>query len=235
MGPEPQGSPGEDSAEAASGRRVRVVVTRVERQSNRLATRLEALGCEVALCPLIEVEPLGDAAVDAAAYDWVVVTSPNGAVELARRLLAPPRRLAAIGPGTADALRSSGLEPDLVPRVSTQEGLLAELPRPAGRVLFAAAEGARRLLVEELGADFLPLYRTVELRPRQPPVGDLVVLASPSAARAFAATGARMAAVAIGPQTAAAARASGIDVVAEAGTHDVDGLVTAVEELLASM
>ncbi|HXH96223.1 MAG TPA: uroporphyrinogen-III synthase, partial [Gaiellaceae bacterium] len=165
---------------------MRVVVTRVERQSHRLVTRLEALGCEVVLCPLIEVEPLGDAAIDAAPYDWVVVTSPNGAVELARRLLVPPRRLAAIGPGTADALRGSGLEPDLVPHVSTQEGLLAELPRPAGRVLFAAAEGARQLLVDELGADFLPLYRTVELRPQKAPAGDLVVLASPSAARAFA-------------------------------------------------
>jgi hypothetical protein len=27
-------------------------------------------------------------------------------------------------------------------------------------VLFAGAEGARRLLVDELGADFVPLYRT---------------------------------------------------------------------------
>jgi uroporphyrinogen-III synthase len=216
-------------------RRVRVVVTRAERQSHGLASRLEALGCEVVLCPLIEIEALGDAAIDPSPYDWIVVTSPNGAAELARRLRRPPRRLAAIGPGTADELRVYGLEPDLVPRVSTQEGLLAALPRPVGRVLLAAAETARQLLVEELGADFLPLYRTLELRPRQPPAGDLVVLASPSAARAFAATATRIPAVAIGPQTASEARAQGVDVVAEAETHDVDGLVAAVEGLLASM
>jgi uroporphyrinogen-III synthase len=211
-----------------------VIVTRAERQSGELAERLEELGCEVELCPLIEIEPLGDAAIDPASYDWVVVTSPNGAAELTRRLLAPPLRLAAIGSGTAHELRLCGLEPDLVPRVSTQEGLLAELPQPVGRVLVAAAEGARRLLVDELGADFLPLYRTVELRPPDPPRGDLVVLASPSAARAFAATGARIPAVTIGPQTAAAARASGLDIAAEAATHDLDGLVAAVKGLLAS-
>lgn len=221
-----------DAPGARSTRRARVVVTRAERQARPLAERLAALGCEVVSCPLIRVEPLGDAPIDPAPYDWVVVTSSNGAAELARRLAAAPRRLAAIGPGTAAELRAHGLEPGLVPRVSTQEGLLAELPRPAGRVLLAAAEGARRLLVDELEADFLPLYRTVELRAERPPEGDLVVLASPSAARALAATGARIPAVAIGPQTAAAARERGLDVVAEADAHDLDGLVAAVERAL---
>jgi uroporphyrinogen-III synthase len=207
---------------------MRIVVTRAQTQADSLAERLEALGHEVVRCPLIEIEPLGDDPVDPAPYDWVIVTSPNGAAELARRLVAPPRRLAAIGPGTAAELHAHGLEPELIARVSTQEGLLAELPRPAGRVLVAAAEGARRLLVHELGADFLPLYRTVELRPDAPPTGDLAVLASPSAARALAATGARLPVVAIGPQTAASARAAGLRVVAEARTHDVEGIMAAV-------
>ena len=200
-----------------------------------LAAAVATLGCEVVLCPLIGIEPIAGGRVDGTAYDWVVVTSPNGAAQLAPRLAGVPRRIAAIGPGTAAELRAHGLEPDLVPAVSTQEGLLAELPRPAGHVLLAAAEGARRLLVDELDADFLPLYRTVELRPDAPPEGDLVLLASPSAARALAATGARLPAVAIGPQTAAAAREHGIEVVAEAETHDLPGLVAAVERLLPSM
>lgn len=211
-----------------------MVVTRAEGQLEPLASRIGALGCAVVLCPLIRVEPLGGAPVDPSPYDWIVVTSPNGAAELARRLASPPRRLAAIGPGTAGELQAHGLDPDLVPAVSTQEGLLAELPRPAGAVLVAAAEGARRLLADELGADFLPLYRTVALEPEQPPEGELVVLASASAARAFAATGARIPAVVIGPQTAAAAREHGLEVVAEAVTHDVDGLVDAVERALAA-
>jgi uroporphyrinogen-III synthase len=206
---------------------VKVVLTRPREQNEELARRLREIGHEVVCRPLIAIEPLGDAPIDAARYDWVVVTSVNGARELRRRVRGRPKRLAAIGRATAEALGGA----DLVPRVATQEGLLAELPRPAGRVLFAGAEGARRLLVQELGADFLALYRTVELTPAPPLEGDLVVLASASAARAFASLGVMLPAVSIGPQTTRAAREGGATVVAEARTHDLDGLVAAVESL----
>ena len=115
-----------------------------------------------------------------------------------------------------------------MPAVSTQEGLLAELPRPAGRVLFGGAEGARRLLIDELGADFVPLYRTRAVRLAHPLEGDLVVLASPSAARAYAELGGSMPAVTIGPETTAAAEAAGVPVAHESSTHDLDGLIEAV-------
>jgi uroporphyrinogen III methyltransferase / synthase len=203
---------------------VRIVVTRPRGQERELVERLEALGHEVEICPLVAVEPLGDGPVEVGGYDWVIVTSVNGARELRRRMSGVPAQVAAIGRATAAAFGGA----DLVPRVSTQEGLLAELPRPAGRVLFAGAEGARRLLADELGADFVPLYRTLELRPEQAPAGELVVLASPSAARAFARTGARISAVSIGPETTSAARAASLEVVGEAATHDLDGLVAAV-------
>jgi uroporphyrinogen-III synthase len=207
---------------------MKIVVTRAEDQADELARRLELLGHEVVRCPLIRAEPLGDEPIDVSPYDWVVVTSRNGARELARRLAGAPRRLAAVGPGTAEAARECGLHVDLVPAVSTQEGLLAELPR--GRVLLAAAEGARRLLVDERGADFVPLYRTVELRPPAPE-GDVAILASASAARAFAATGARLPVVAIGPQTAAEALEHGLDVAAVAASHDLEGLLEVVSSL----
>jgi uroporphyrinogen III methyltransferase/synthase len=207
---------------------VRIVVTRPAEHAAELAKRLEALGYDVAVCPLIRVEPVGDGPVDVGGYDWVVVTSANGARELLRRRRGELPALAAVGPGTARALRAAGIEPALVPRRSTQEGLLEELPRPAGRVLFAAAAGARSLLPDAIGADVVVLYRTVELRPDGFPEGDLVVLASASAARAFAALAVAMPAVSIGPQTTAAARRAGVDVVAEAPTHDTDGLVTAI-------
>jgi uroporphyrinogen-III synthase len=51
---------------------------------------------------------------------------------------------------------------------------------------------------------------------------------SGSAARALAASGVRVPVVAIGPQTAAEARAAGLEVVAVATTHDLDGLVEAL-------
>jgi uroporphyrinogen III methyltransferase/synthase len=195
---------------------MRVLVTRDD-----LVERVEALGHEAFLRPLIRIEPLGDEPIDASAYEWLVVTSRNGADELGRRGVTA-NRIAAIGPATADALRAHGLHVDLVAATHTQEGLRDELP--PGRALLAAAEGARRDVLE---ADLLPLYRTVELVV-EPPEADLALLMSGSAARALAATGARIPVIAIGPQTAAAARAEGLDVVAEAETHDVDGLLAAL-------
>ncbi len=206
---------------------MKIVVTRPREQAADLVERLRALGHEVDVCPLIAIEPTGPEEIDVSGYDWVVVTSANAARELADRMRGRPVRTAAIGPATAAALP---FEPDLVPKVSTQEGLLAELPRPAGRLLFAGAEGARRLLVDELGADFVPLYRTAELRPDGFPNGDLIVLASASAARAYAALGRGAPVVSIGPETTAAAEQAGLRVEAEARTHDVDGLVDAVRE-----
>jgi uroporphyrinogen-III synthase len=208
---------------------VRVIVTRPREQAGPLVGRLEALGHDVVECPLIEIVRTSDEPIDARGYDWVVVTSPNGADEIARRGRNLPR-LAAVGPGTAERLREHGLEPAFVPRVSSQDGLLAEFPRPAGRVLFAAAENSRRGPIAELEADFVPLYSTRLLAP-DPPEGDFVVLASGSAARAYAAVGGRAPAVSIGPQTTKVAESVGLTVAAEAGSHDLDGLVAAVDAL----
>ncbi len=207
---------------------MKLIVTRARERAEPLAKRLEALGHEVVRCPLIELEPVGPGRIDVAGYDWVIVTSSFGARELARRARGGAARVAAIGPGTAAALREAGIEPDLVPAVSTQEGLVREFPRPPGRVLFAGAERARRVIVEELGADFVPLYRTRELRPEPAPAGDLVLLASASAAEAFGALDLDVPAVTIGPETTRAARAAGVRVLGEARTHDLDGLIEAV-------
>jgi uroporphyrinogen-III synthase len=193
---------------------MRVVVTRDD-----VAARVEALGHEAVLCELIRIEPLGDDAIDASGYDWLVVTSANGAHELGRRGVTA-NRIAAIGPATAAALREHGLHADLVPATHTQEGLREEL---SGRLLLAAAEGARR---DVLDADFVALYRTAELP--QAPDGDVALLMSGSAARALRT---RIPVVAIGPQTAAEARAAGLEVVAVAREHTVDGLVEALASL----
>jgi uroporphyrinogen-III synthase len=211
---------------------MRVIVTRPRAQAGPLVERLEALGAQVVECPLIEIERTSDAEIDGSGYDWLVVTSPNGAEEIARRGRNLPR-VAAVGPGTAEVLRARGIEPDFVPSESSQDGLLREFPRPAGRVLFAAAEGARRGPIDELGADFVPLYRTRLLAP-EPPDGDVVVLASGSAARAYVAAGGRAPAVTIGPETSRVTRTLGLEIAAEAASHDLDGLVGAVRDLMKS-
>ena len=203
---------------------MRVLLTRPEGRNEPLAAALRAAGDDVVCEPLIALEPLSGEPIDLDGYDWVIVTSVMGARELKQRARGRPKHVAAIGRATADAFGGA----DLVPRVSTQEGLLAELPHPAGRVLFAGAEAARSLLVDELGAEFLPLYRTRELRPERPLDADVVVLASPSAARAFAALELQIPAVSIGPETTAAAEELGICVLRQAETPDLDGLVEAL-------
>jgi uroporphyrinogen-III synthase len=208
---------------------MKVVLTATEGLAAPLAASLEAEGFEVESCPLVAIELLPGPPLRTDGYDWIVLTSSNAVAALFARLEGRLPKVAAVGRGTADALRERGVEPDLVAQVSTQEGLAAELPRPAGRVLFPAAEGARGVLVQELGADFVPVYRTLELAPERFPEADLVVLASASAARAFAALGADVPCVSIGPVTSAEARELGLRVVAEAAAHDREGLLAAVK------
>jgi uroporphyrinogen III methyltransferase/synthase len=205
---------------------VKVAVTGTD---ERLAERLAQAGFEVVACPLIRVEAIHGRAIDGSRYDWIVVTSRNGVDPLLGRMTGPLPRVAAIGPGTAEALRARGVEPDVVASRSTQEGIADELPKPAGRVLHAGAEGARDVLVNELDADFVPLYRTVELDPGSFPDARLVVLASASAARALAALRLDLPCVSIGPVTSEEARRHDLTVLAEAETHDLDGLVAAVK------
>jgi uroporphyrinogen-III synthase len=208
---------------------MKVVLTGTPGLAAPLADALADEGFEVETCPLVAVEPLAGPPIRAAEYDWLLLTSQSGVEALFARVDGELPRVAVVGKGTAEALRERGVEPDLVARTSTQEGLAAELPRPAGRVLFTGAEDARGVLVRELGAEFVPLYRTVELRPERFPEADLVVLASASAARSFAALGLPLACVSIGPVTSAEARALGLRVLAEAPTHDREGLVEAVK------
>jgi uroporphyrinogen-III synthase len=212
---------------------MRVIVTRAAGQAAPLVDALRDAGFEAVACPLIEIEPIDDGPIDVRGYDWVIVTSAHGADELARRRVGMPARIAAVGLSTAAALEERGLQVDFVPSVQTQDGLVTELPRPVGRALFVGAEAARGLIVSELGADFRAAYRTRELRPEPPPEGDLGVLSSPSAARAFAALGRDVPVVAIGPQTERAARSVGLRVAAVARRPSVEGVVEAVREAAA--
>jgi uroporphyrinogen III methyltransferase/synthase len=199
------------------------------RGAPRLAQRLRREGFDVVVCPLVRIESVEGPPIRTKGYDWLLLTSANAVEHLFARLEDELPRVAVVGPGTAAALRERGVEPAFVANRSTQEGLVAELPQPAGRVLFAGAEGARDLLVRELGADFIPLYRTIELRPASFPDVGLAILASASAARALAGLNPEIPCVSIGPVTSAEAARGGLEVVAEAETHDLEGLVAAVK------
>jgi uroporphyrinogen III methyltransferase/synthase len=208
-----------------------VIVTGPRDGAHRLAARLRDAGLEAIECPLVRTVTLPGPPVRVDGYAWILVTSARAVEPLLERIVGVLPRVAAIGPGTAEALRGRRIEPALVARESTQEGLVRELRpllRPDDRVLFAGAAAARDVLARELGADSLVLYRTEEEDVERFPDGDLVVLASASAARGFARLRADLPCVSIGPATSAEARRLGLRVVGEAVRHDLDGLLEAV-------
>ncbi len=213
----------------------RVLVTRAREDAHRLVRALEAVGLEVCTCPLVGTEPVPGPACDASSYDWVVFTSRAGVRWGLPRLEGALARVAAVGPGTAEALEEAGLPADVVAPMHSQRGLVEELGADAGEVLFAGAEQAGGELVEELGARHLVVYRTVELDPATVPEADLAVLMSGSAARVLAGQRTDMACVAMGPSTTAEARRCGLDVVGEAASSDLDGLVEAVRVAVSSL
>jgi uroporphyrinogen III methyltransferase/synthase len=223
----------------------RIVVTRARAQASRLVERLRDLGAEVDECAVIRTEALGGPPIDAGAYGLVCVTSPNAPRLLLERCGGDARAfagvtVAAIGPGTAAALREVGLVADVVAERSVAEGLLEALPAGlAGvRALVARPQEARDALPDGLRAagaevDVVALYRTVADRPRNPErmlIADAVAFTSSSTVTRFAEALAghdlsRVRGVSIGPATSTKARELGVGVIAEASEHDLDGLV----------
>jgi uroporphyrinogen III methyltransferase/synthase len=220
-----------------------IAVTRARTQASSLAARLAALGANVAEAPAIRIEPLPFTRPPLGQYDDLVLTSVNGVellLEADVRELAGVR-VAAIGSATVAALRNRGIVADVVPPRATSEDLLEVLGLVAERrILIATAEGARDVLPEGLkqrgaAVEVLHLYRTVPepVDPDAVAAADLVTFASSSTVDTVlggldAAARGQVRAVSIGPVTSASLRAAGVEPVAEADPHDVDGLVTAV-------
>ncbi len=143
----------------------RIVITRARSQADKLAKLFEAEGAQVIEFETIEIEYSGDAFTADGAYDWVIVTSANGVIGLARNLAASkrkvtdlrPARFFAIGPATAEQLRREGVQADTIPDDFVGEGgvaaLKAAVPSWLGlRVLVARGNLARPLLAESLRA-----------------------------------------------------------------------------------
>jgi uroporphyrinogen III methyltransferase/synthase len=250
----------------------RILVTRPRQLSGDLVQRLEQLGAVPLVLPAVAIrEPADWTAVDQALarlgdYHWLVFTSANGVHALVRRLRQTGRdlralgalRLAAIGPGTAEALRACYLEPDLVPPVFRSESLAATLKVHAAgqRILLARADRGRDLLRQELAAvatvDQVAVYSQVDAIDAGSEVFnalrrgeiDYIPLTSSNIARALlrafdpicrerAATG-QVKLVSISPVTSSAIQELGFAVAAEAIVYTVAGLVETLVRLATS-
>jgi uroporphyrinogen III methyltransferase/synthase len=223
-----------------------VAVTRARAQASALAARLKALGATVVEAPAIRIEPLAEPLPPLDGYDLVCVTSPNGADLLLDRLrdarALAGRTVAAIGPGTARALRARGIEPDVVPERAVAEGLVEALKDvPVTRALVARAAEGRDVLpnaLRERGAevDVVALYETVaepldDATRDAAGAADYLLFTSASSVRFFAAAGGSLDGprlVSIGPATSDELRAHGATPDLEADPHTPDGMIEAL-------
>lgn len=231
----------------------RVVVTRAAGQADTLASLLRERGAVPVVVPLIDIEPVPAQAAALAAlqptdFDWLVVSSPNGAeAYVAAHGDRAPERVAAVGRVTARTLQDGGVEAALVPATQSAEGLLAEAPAGPSRTLVVQAVDAEPTLAQGLAAaghtvTVVTPYRTVPARPTAGQQlaalsADAVLFASGSAARAWVAVfgdSTPPVVVAIGPQTAAAARVAGLKITVVATDHSLPGLVSALERSLST-
>jgi uroporphyrinogen III methyltransferase / synthase len=243
---------------------IRVLVTRPKEDAGTLQATLQSLGAQVISLPTISIRPttdserVGSVLDRLVIFDWVVFTSRNAVRVVFTRLEAHDGsalrtvKVAAVGPATADELRTWNVTPDCVPAEASGQALaaaLAEVGISGASVLLPLGDLAGEQLrhdLESAGAHVtaVQVYETASAQPTDTAALeallagtiDVVALASPSAFRNLANLPAdgigdalqRAQLVAIGPTTAAAIRAAGFEPDAVAAQHTTDGLVEAI-------
>lgn len=227
-----------------------VVITRSVAQNASLRMLLEARGAVVVEVPLLSIEEPEDEGRERDAmlqqfhdFDWVVVTSTNGADRVAPFVSAALAagdterfpRFAAVGSATA---RSLGTSVDLVAEPARASVLAADFPSGNGSVLLVQGDLADDELVALLGSKGwnvtkVVAYRTVRLQPPAEMTGpalgsDVLLLASGSAATAWHdafGTETPSVVVSIGPSTTKVAERLGITVTATAAEQSLEALI----------
>lgn len=232
-----------------------IIVTRAAERAGGLTTLLHEQGAQVLEIPVTTTvdaldggRELQKAVSNLEQYDWVVVTSPEGAhrfreVIAALDTSAQHFKVAAVGTATAAAVGGA----DLVPNVQTGRSLGESFPLGSGKVLLAGAESA--------GTDFeeaarnkgwtvhrVTTYRTIPITPNQDrqteiALADAITFASASSVRAWHdvfGTAMPKIVVAMGPMTATALADVGILDVVVAEEQSLSGLVAATAHALAS-
>jgi uroporphyrinogen III methyltransferase / synthase len=258
---------------------VRVVTQdRLDARTIMVTAQIEALGGAVIHCPTVAcIGPSDPAPINSAidrieTFDWILFTSANAVTFFCERL--KERRadgvssilsqvICAIGPATAKALETAGVQVDIVASDSRSEGVLAAIIEFAGgpeelsgvRILLPRARIAREVLPTELsrlGAhlEAVETYQTVRpdiesgevVHALQAGEVDAITFTSPSTVTNFATLVGtkdlskllRNSLVAcIGPITAATARAHGIQDLIEPEKQTSAALVDIIASSLA--
>lgn len=234
-----------------------VVITRSRSQNESFRRLLEARGANVVEVPLIAIAEPDDEGRERDQvlqrfheFDWIVVTSPNGAERVSPFVSASHAAgdvqrfpsIAVVGEATA---RSLGLAPSLVALPARADVLAEQFPTGDGTVLLVQGNLADQSLRDSLSrkgwnVTCVVAYQTVYLRPgvddEQPALtADVLMLASGSAAtgwyEAFSTTTPSVV-VAMGPSTARVADALGIDVTGVAPEQTLESMIETAERIV---
>lgn len=149
----------------------RVIVTRAVHQASALSEKFRQLGAEVIEIPTIQIasplnsEDLNQAVEQLDSYDWIIFASSNAVtyfMDLCQSLgnanitTLRRKKIAAIGPATARALRQFDLQPDFQPEQSVAESLVEEFPNypnlQGTKILWPRTDIGRNLIAEKLAA-----------------------------------------------------------------------------------
>ena len=240
------------------------MVTRALEQAGPILEVLSAAGANVISLPLIEIiePPDGGTARDAelaniGSYEWLVVSSPNGARRVVAALQEAVKNsmriphIAVLGNGTREVVEGvAGITVDVQAEVPSGEGLVQSFPTHANgspeKVLLVQGEGADLTVISgliEKGWDVTRVnaYRTAYCVPSpemraEVEQGDAVVFASGSAARSWVSalgTEFRGKVVVIGPVTQKVATSLGLEVHAVAEVPTPEGICAALVVLFA--
>ncbi|MFO0956308.1 MAG: uroporphyrinogen-III synthase [Isosphaeraceae bacterium] len=205
------------------------------------------------------VEPIDTPLPDLGQFEWIAFTSKNGVSAFFRLLDLDGRdaralgnlQVAAIGPGTAEALGRFAIRADLIPESHRSEGLADALAERAGgrRILLARADRGREVLAERLRGrahvESMAVYRNADAPSLPEGLADRIArgevdwitLTSPAIARnlhrllpdpARGQIGRSARLATISPLTSEAARSLGWEVAAEAEPYTWDALIDAI-------
>lgn len=205
--------------------------------------------------PLDDPRALDEELLRLRTFDWVIFTSAHAVEHTWARANAlgisfpTATRIAAIGPATREALNARGVSTCVVPQVYRGTALPGALRDVQGcRMLLPRSDIGRDEAAEGLrhaGATVVAVtaYRTLPAAPDEEGLArlrlgvDAVLFTSPSTVQNFErllrsetiAVLSRAAVVCIGPTTADAARAIGVEALVSP-THTTDGMIAVLEE-----
>jgi len=155
----------------------RILLTRSNQHVDALNQSLCSRGAIAVPFPCLQVEILSEdfkTVINSISdYSDVVFTSTNGVDAVAKQgiglaTLLQGKRIAAVGEKTAAALMEHGVHADIVPKIASQDGLLAAYTRdglPRTLLFFRAEEGSDRLTgalaLQGVAVTMVLVYRTV--------------------------------------------------------------------------